>query len=270
MDLLGTSKSGHKVSMDLAPPRLIVRSRPDPALLYLVLGAALLLGLLGTALGAHDPSVAEAGLFAALFSPIALFLVVSAVRLRATCTIDPERDEVRLHERRYLGHWERRYSLEQVGSLFLLPIPPTGPLGAGRSYLLCLAVPDGAYVLAESPYAQSLEPTGRVLARFLGMPLERSGHTVVTTGAGRRLLVGVLLYAVPVTAAVTALGLSLPERSSGWALLTILAAIALSQVGAILALLYYRRRPPEAAPGAQPVAPTQASAVPVGERERRT
>lgn len=245
MDLLGAPKSGFRLSVDVAPTQLVLRSRPDPALLYLVLGAAALLGILGAVLAAPERAALEAGLFAALVSPIALFLVVSGLRLRATCIVDCERSELRLKERRYLGEWEHVYPLEQVGAVFLVAAPPSGPLDAGRTYQLCLAVPDGAYVLAESASASALESTGRLLARFLGVPLERDGHTVVRTSAGRRrLLVGVLLYAIPVTVAVALLSVNIPERGASWVFPTTLAAIVLSQVGALLTLLYYRRRVP--------------------------
>jgi hypothetical protein len=245
VELLGAPKSGLKLSVDVAPTRLILSSRPDPALLYLVLGAAALLGILGAVLAAPARAALEAGLFAALVSPIALFLVVSGLRLRATCTVDCQRNELRLKERRYFSEWEHIYPLEDVGAVFLLTAPPSGPLDAGRSYQLCLAVPDGAYVLAESRGAGSLESTGRLLARFLGVSLERGGHTVVRTSAGRRrLLVGVVLYAVPATLAVAFLSLSIPGRASAWVFPTTLAAIVLSQVGALLTLLYYRRRTP--------------------------
>jgi hypothetical protein len=245
VDLLGAPKSGFRLSVDVAPTQLVLRSRPDPALLYLVLGAAALLGILGAVLAAPERAALEAGLFAALVSPIALFLVVSGLRLRATCIVDCERSELRLKERRYLGEWEHVYPLEQVGAVFLVAAPPSGPLDAGRTYQLCLAVPDGAYVLAESASASALESTGRLLARFLGVPLERDGHTVVRTSAGRRrLLVGVLLYAIPVTVAVALLSVNIPERGASWVFPTTLAAIVLSQVGALLTLLYYRRRVP--------------------------
>ena len=270
MELLGAPKSGFRLSVDLAPTHLILRSKPDPALLYLVVGAALLLGLLGALLAAPARAALEAGLFAAMFSPIAMFLVFSAARLRATCLVDCERNELRLKERRYLGHWERVYPLEQVGAVFLLAAPPSGPLDAGRAYQLCLAVPDGAYVIAESANAASLESAGRLLARFLGVPLEREGHAIVRTTAGRRrLLIGVLLYAVPATIAITLLSLSIPERGSAWVFPTTLAAIVLSQVGALLTLLYYRRHTPAAPAVPRPAPPVGAeSPVVVGDHEQ--
>ena len=141
----------------------------------------------------------------------------------------------------------------------------------GRSYLLCLAVPGGAYLVAEGPSAGALEPTGQLLARFLGVPLERDVGVVVTVAGRRRLLIGVLLYAAPVTAAITLLGLSIPDSGSRWVFPTTLAAIVFSQVGAILALLYYRRREPAVAatpaPRAQQMGREHA-AVPLGEPER--
>jgi hypothetical protein len=151
--------------------------------------------------------------------------------------------------------------LEQVGGVFLLAAPASGPLDAGRAPQLCLAVPDGAYVIAESSNPASLESAGRLLARFLGVPLERDGHTVVRAAAGRRrLLVGVLLYAIPVTAVLALLSLSIPERGSAWVFPTTLAAIVFSQVGALLTLLYYRRRvpPPSVPPPAETPDPSPA------------
>jgi len=269
VDLLGAPKSGLKLSVEVAPTQLVLRSRPDPALLYLVLGAAALLGIFGAVLAAPARAALEAGLFAALVSPVALFLVVSGLRLRATCTVDCARNELRLKERRYLGEWEHVYPLEELGAVFLLAAPPSGPLDAGRTYQLCLAVPDGAYVLAESGSLGALESTGRLLARFLGVPLERGGHTVVRRSAGRRrLLIGVLLYAIPITIAVALLSLSIPDRGSTWTFPTTLAAIVLSQVGALLTLLYYRRRAPAAAP--EPAEePAPEAAAPVGSRTDR-
>ncbi len=266
MDLLGAPKSGFKLSVDVAPTQVVVRSRPDPALLYLVLGTAALLGILGAVLAAPARAALEAGLFAALVSPIALFLIVSGLRLRAICTVDCERNELRLKERRYFGSWAHIYPLEQVGPVLLLPAPPSGPLDAGLTYQLCLAVPDGAYVLAESSSAGALESTGRLLARFLGVALEREGHAVVRTSAGRRrLLIGVLLYAIPVTVAIALLSLSIPERGTTWVFPTTLAAIVLSQVGALLTLLYYRRHAP---PPADVEAAAERAAEALGGRSR--
>jgi len=242
VELVGIPKSGFKLSSEVAPTSLALHSRLDPALLYLVVGAAVLLGLVGAALAAPARVVLEAGLFAALFSPIGLFLVVSALRLRASCVIDLAGDEVRVVELRYLGRWERTYRLEDVGPVLLLSTGPNGFLGGGRSYLLCLSLPEGAYLLAEGPSAESLAGPGRLLAQFRGVPLERHDGAVLTTTGRRRLVVGTLLYAVPVTAAVALLSVNIPEKGSNWVFPTTLAAIVLSQVGAILTLLYYRRR----------------------------
>lgn len=241
MELLGAPKSGFKLTLDVAPMQLTLRSRPDPALLYLVVGAALLLGVAGAVLGAPTRSVLEAGLFAALFSPILLFLVISALRLRATCFVDRERHELVIHEQGYLGHWTWRYPLEEVGSVWLYATPPSSPLEAGRKYLLCLAVGDAAYRLAEGRSAASLETVGSLLARFLGVPLERAERPAPVQAGRRRLLIGVLLYVIPVTAAVALLGLSIPRGADDWAVPSTLAAIVLSQVAALLTLLYYRR-----------------------------
>jgi hypothetical protein len=247
VELLGAPKSGFKLSADVTPATLMLSSRLDPALLYLVVGAAVLLGLVGAALAAPARVVLEAGLFAALFSPIALFLVVSALRIRASCAVDLERGRLRLAESRYLGGWERSYRIEDVGPVLLLSTAPASLPRIGRNYLLCLALPDGAYLLGESPAEESLLLVGRLLAQFLGVPLERHEQAVVAAPGRRRFVVGALLYAVPVTAAVAALSISIPELGSNWVFPTTLAAIVLSQVGAILTLLYYRRRVPEGA-----------------------
>jgi hypothetical protein len=250
LELLGAPKSGFKLSADVSPTSIVLTSRLDPALLYLVVGAAVLLGLIGAALAAPARVVLEAGLFAGLFSPIALFLIVSAARLRATCTIDLAGDRVQLRERRYLGLWQRNYRLEDVGSVLLLPAAPSGHLGTVRNFLLCVALPDGAYLLGESPSEAALSQPGRLLAEFLGVPFERqTGAAVVATGR-RRFAIGVLLYAIPVTAAVAWLSFSIPDHGDGWVFPTILVAIVLSQVGAILTLLYYRHHVPEPATGA--------------------
>jgi len=87
----------------------------------------------------------------------------------------------------------------------------------------------------------------RSLAQFLGVPFERHVDAAVVATGRRRFLIGVLLYAIPVTAAVAWLSFSIPDRGTGWVFPTILVAIVLSQVGAILTLLYYRRHVPEPA-----------------------
>jgi hypothetical protein len=98
--------------------------------------------------------------------------------------------------------------------------------------------------------------TARVLAQFLGVPLERHEGAVLTTTGRRRLIVGTFLYAVPVTAAVALLSVSIPQTGSNWVFPTTLAAIVLSQVGAILSLLYYRRHVPANTAGASLLPPT--------------
>ena len=247
IELVGAPKTGLRLTIDSTPTRLTLVSRLDPALLYLVLGAAILLGIVGAVWAAPDRSVLQAGLFAALCSPIALFLMISALRLRFVCVVDRARNELRIRERGYLTVWQRRYALENVERVYLLSVDgPEAPFG-GRHYLLSIAVPHGAYLLAEGARLPPLEAMGRELARYLGVPLDQQGHALVDTGSRRRLLIGILLYAAPVSIAVTVLGMYLPESPSAWALPTTLTAIVLSQVGAILALLYYRQRGGDAA-----------------------
>jgi hypothetical protein len=189
--------------------------------------------------------------------------MVSTLRLRALCTVDRTRGELVVNERSYFSTWEQRVPLEQLDAVHLIASKPTGPPGTVRSYLLGVSIPDGMYVVAESFSAAALEAQGRVLAGFLGVPLERTTLPDVAASAGRRrLFIAVLLYAAPVTAAVALLGLSIPEEGSSWVVSTTLAAIVLSQVGAILALLYYRRRAHQA-PRSQ-----RAPVVPVSEADR--
>jgi hypothetical protein len=242
MDLLGTPKSGFKVAIEITPTQLVWRSQPDMALLYLVLGAAGILGLVAAVLSAPGHTTLEAGLFATVFSPIALFLAISAIRLRARCTVDLDRDRLTLQEQGYFSSRLLSYALDEVGAVYLLARPPSGPLGPARSFALCLAVPGGAYLLAEGLRSDALESTGQLLARFLGVRLEREEAPLSVSPQRVRALVGVLLYAVPVTAAIALLSLSIPAPDSRWVFPTILAAVVLSQVGALLTLLYYRHR----------------------------
>lgn len=241
-ELVGAPKAGLRLSFSATPTSLVVASRLDPALLYLVLGAAILLGVIGAVLAAPDRSVLQAGLFAALCSPIGLFLMVSALRLRCCCVIDRTRNELRIREHGYFTVWQRRYPLEEVGCVYLLTTAGAELRVGGPYYLLGVAVPDGLYLLAEGRHGPPLEAVGRELARYLGVPLARRERPALAAGGRRRLLVGVLLYTAPVSVAVALLGTYLPDTSSAWALSTTLTAIILSQIGAILALLYYRQR----------------------------
>lgn len=247
IELVGAPKTGLRLTVAATPTSLTLTSRLDPSLLYLVLGAAILLGVVGAVLAAPDRSVLQAGLFAALCSPIAVFLMVSALRLRFTCVVDRAGNELRIRERGYFTVWQRRYPLEEIGCVYLLAAADAEARPSSPHYLLCLAVPDGAYLLAEGSRLAPLETVGRELARYLGVPLERPCRAALPAGSWLRLLVGVLLYAAPVTVAVALLALYLPDASAAWALPTTLTAILLSQVGAILALLYYRQRGAEIA-----------------------
>ncbi len=74
-----------------------------------------------------------------------------------------------------------------------------------------------------------------------------------------------LLYAIPVTVAIALLSLSIPERGTTWVFPTTLAAIVLSQVGALLTLLYYRRHAP---PPADVEAAAERAAEALGGRSR--
>jgi hypothetical protein len=58
----------------------------------------------------------------------------------------------------------------------------------------------------------------------------------------RGFLIGAVLYAILVTAAVAVFSLSIPDPDSRGVFPATMAAIVLSQVGAILSLIYYRRR----------------------------
>ena len=117
LELLGAPKSGFKLSADVSPTSIGTHQPDGPrvALPRGWCGGAARLDR--AALAAPARVVLEAGLFAALFSPIALFLVISALRLQATCSIDLAGDRVQLLERRYVGCWQRIYRLEDVGSV---------------------------------------------------------------------------------------------------------------------------------------------------------
>src|SRR3954453_9400924 len=100
---IGMPKAGLRVDVQTRPQQWVYRGRANPALLYLVVGTALGLGFAGAVILSPERGVLGSLTFSVLFSPLILFVIYGALRLRSLCVLDRQRRVLRVKERSYFS-----------------------------------------------------------------------------------------------------------------------------------------------------------------------
>jgi len=220
-------------------------SRPDPLLLYAVIAAAAVMGVVGGIATSPNGGVLSFLMFSLLFSPLICVLAFNALRIKTLCTFDKDAAELRIDERSFTRRIQEIYPLDTVESVSVRRLP-SAPLGGASSYGLFVGLRDSEYLAASSNDEATLGQDAWRLSRFLGLPLEmpRLAEGSRRTRA-RVLLTAAVVYLVPIVVAISALVFLLDQLPvMEPSLAGLLTAVVISEVAAMLAFAYYRSRRP--------------------------
>lgn len=245
--VIGDPKFGLTLRIRQSPLVMSLEARPDPLLLYVVIAASTVVGIIGSVASSPREGLVSFLTFALLFSPLICVLAFNAVRVRTLCVLDRERGLLQIDEQSYTRRVQEVYPLGDISAVVVRRMP-SGPLTGGAwSFGLFLALRDVDYVAACSNNEATVGQDGWRISRFLGVSLQApTGEEPEGSRARLGLLVTTaILYLVPVVLAISAL-LFLYDQLPGIEprLAGLLGAVVISQIGAILAFAYYRVRRP--------------------------
>lgn len=241
---LGAEKAGLALEIRQTPTSLAVFGRPDPILLFVVLGCAVTLGLVGAVSISPREGLVSFLAFSLLFSPIISVLLFNALRVRTECMLDRETGVLRIDERSYLRHVREVYDLSEVTGVRVQRLPSLPFVGGARAYGAFLDLGTADYLIVGSTDRATVDQDAWRIARFLGVPLEGSPEDEPASSTRPRdVLITGLVYFLLIALA-TLLLLFLLDQAPGPEppFVGLLGAVVISQVGAMLAFAYYRAR----------------------------
>ncbi len=232
----------------MLPDLVRLSARPDPLLLYVVLGTAVGVGITGAVATSFQEGIAGFLGFSLLFSPVICLLALNNMRIRSTCTLDKARGVVEIDEQTYTRRVQETFPLREVDVVAVRMLPNAPLLGTASTYGLFIGMRGADYLAACSNNETSLSQDAWRVSRFLGVPLETP---LGPAPAGRRrlsywrMLAAAAIYLIPTLLTVTALVVLFQRLPiAQYSFLGLLGAIIVAQVGAILALTYYQSRGP--------------------------
>jgi len=243
--VIGEPKAGLALRIQQTPVSMSLASHPDPLLLYVVIAAAIAMGLVGGVAASPREGIVSFLAFTLLFSPLICVLVFNALRIKTLCIFDKEAGVLRIDERSFTRRIQEMYPLEAVDSIGVRRLP-SAPLGGASSYGVFIGLRDTEYLAASSNDEAALGQDAWRLSRFLGLPLElpRVEDTSRRMRAKIIFTAGVV-YLVPIVIAISALVLLLDQVPGiEPSLAGLLSAVVISEIGAMLAFAYYRSRRP--------------------------
>ena len=243
--VIGEPKAGLALRIQQTPDSMSLSSHPDPLLLYVVIGAAIVMGIVGGVVASPNEGLLSILAFTLLFSPLICVLIFNAVRIKTLCVFDKEGGMLRIDERSFTRRVQEVYPLDTVDSVSVRRLPP-GPLGGASSYGLFVGLRDTDYLAASGNDEAALGQDAWRLSRFLELPLElpRIDDGARRTRA-RVLLTAGVVYIVPIVIAISALVFLLDQLPGiEPSLAGLLSAVVISEIGAMLAFAYYRSRRP--------------------------
>ena len=222
-------------------------AQPDPALLIVVVAATVAVGVIGTVASSPGYGVVSFLVFALLFSPLMTVLIFNAVRIKTHCELNRTRGTLHIDEQSFTRRVQEVYPLADVSAVVVRRLPPTPVIGGGSTYALFLELPGADYLAASSNHESHVGQDAWRISRFLNVPLEAPTQleSLHPTTQPRVLLTTAAVYLAPLLLAVLAM-VVLTDRMPNIqpALVGLLGAIVISQIGAILAFAYYRTRRP--------------------------
>jgi hypothetical protein len=154
---------------------------------------------------------------------------------------------LQIDEQSYTRRVQEVHPLDEVEAVVVRKMP-SGPLSGGPwSFGLFLALREADYMAAWGNNEATIGQDAWRISRFLGVPLETPPEELEEGGRnrGRVVVTTALLYLLPIVLAVTALWfVSYEVPGMTPTLAGFLGAVVISQIGAILAVVYYRMRRP--------------------------
>src|SRR5437588_519310 len=243
--VIGEPKSGLTPRIEQTPDTITLASQPDPLVLYAVIAASIVTGIVGSLAWSPNEGALTFLVFTLLFSPLICVLLFTAVRIKTLCVFDKEGGMLHIDERSFTRRVLEKYPLEAVEGVCVRRLP-AAPLGGASSYGLFIGLRDADYLAATSNHEATLGQDAWRLARFLGLPLELPRQP--DASSGRRisvLLTTALVYLLPIVIAISALVFLLDQIPGiDPPLAGLLSAVVVSEIGAMLAFAYYRSRRP--------------------------
>lgn len=243
--VIGEPKAGLALRIQQTLDSMSLASHPDPLLLYVVIAAAIAMGIVGGVAASPREGIVSFLAFTLLFSPLICVLLFNALRIKTLCVFDKQDGVLRIDERSFTRRVQEVYPLETVDSISVRRLP-SPPLGGASSYGLFVGLRDAEYLAASSNNEATLGQDAWRLSRFLGLPLELPRLEGVSGRMRPRvLLTAAVVYLVPIVIAISALVFLLDQLPGiEPSLAGLLGAVVISEIGAMLAFAYYRSRRP--------------------------
>lgn len=245
--VIGDPKFGLTLRIQQSPATMSLEARPDPLLLYVVVAASVVLGIVGSVISSPREGLATFLTFALLFSPLICVLAFNAIRVKTSCVLDRQTGTVRIDEQSYTRRVQEVYPLDEVTGVVLRRLPAAPLTGGSWSFGLFLSLGDADYLAACSNNEATVGQDAWRISRFLDVPLDVpvGEEAEVAQPRFRLIFITAVLYFMPIALAMTAL-LFFLEQLPGIEprLAGLLGIVVISQIGAMLAFAYYRTRRP--------------------------
>lgn len=245
--VIGESKTGLALRIRQSTRAMSLAGQPDPLLLYVVIGASITVGIIGSVALSPREGFVTFLMFALLFSPLICVLIFHAIRVKTLCILDKAQGVLQIDEHTYTRRVQEVYPLEEVVSVIVRRLPSAPLAGGATTYGLFIGLQDADYLAASSTNEAAVGQDAWRISRFLGVPLEAPSGEELEPGAtpARLILTTAFLYLIPIVLAIIMLvfvfdhlpGIEPP-------LAGLLGAVVISQIGAMLAFAYYRTRRP--------------------------
>jgi len=244
--VIGEPKFGLRLRVEQGSFSLTLEARPDPFTLYIVIGAALAVGVFGGLLFSPKQGLVTFIVFSLLFLPLIGILLLNKMRVRCTCVLDRGRGLLQIDEQSLTRRIQEVYQLDDVGAVIVRRLPSSPLAGSAWSYGLFLDLGAVEYLAACSNSEQTVGQDAWRISRFLSIPLEVASAPSQERQTYRRLFAtAIVVYVLPVVLAVATLLLILQQAPGiDAAFAGLLSALLISQIGAILAFIYYRTQRP--------------------------
>jgi hypothetical protein len=245
---IGNPKFGLALRIRVQADAMQLTAHPDPLLLYVVIGAAVAVGIGGGIVSSFREGIVGFLAFVLLFSPVITLLALNTARVRNWCVLDKARGLLEIDEQSYTRRVQESYPLRDVESIAVRVLPNAPLLGTANSFGLFICMRQIEYLAACSHNEGALSQDAWRMSRFLGVPLETPIGPVAVRPrrlSYRPILTAAAIYLVPTVLTVTGL-LALFDRVpvAQPSFIGLLGAIIVSQVAAMLALAYYQTRRP--------------------------
>lgn len=245
--VIGDPKFGLTLRIQQSPAAMSLEARPDPLLLYVVVAASVVLGIVGSVISSPREGLATFLTFALLFSPLICVLAFNAIRVKTSCVMDRQTGTVRIDEQSYTRRVQEVYPLDEVTGVVLRRLPAAPLTGGSWSFGLFLSLGDADYLAACSNNEATVGQDAWRISRFLDVPLDTPVDDEAEVARPRLgvIFITAVLYFMPIALAMTALLFFLEQapdiepRLAG-----LLGIVVISQIGAMLAFAYYRTRRP--------------------------